>query len=243
MLKFPLKEPFRIWQYFGNPNPVYNGLGIIGHNGMDLEASHGTPVYASQDGTAYYEFDNNGGRGVVIISDTTFPYKGQQVYRKTIYYHLVDSSKEPQYTSPIESGPRKVKAGDLIGYADNTGFSFGSHLHYGLKFQVNGQTIDYDNGYKGAQDPFPYLPVKKYKFLTPMEYGFKSDDINHLQHFLYQRGYMQLPPYDQQGIYGNKTAEGVLKFQIAKVPLTFNERWVLRGKKVGPKTLYYLNQG
>lgn len=243
-LELPLKTDIKIWQYFGNPNPVYNGLGIKGHNGIDFKAEHGTPIYASHDGMAFYEFDEHSGHGVTVTSNETILYKGQQVNYKTIYWHMVDSAKEPQYTSPIEAKPMQVKTGDLIGYADNTGLSTGDHLHYGMKFMVNGQNIEMDNGFKGATDPFPFLPVLKYRFTSPMELGDHSDDVNHLQHYLYQHGYMDLVPYDQQGIYGNKTAKAVLRFQIDKIPsLSFYEKYILAGTRVGNKTLAVINQG
>ncbi len=242
-LEWPLKD-IKINQYYGNPNPVYAPLGLKGHNGIDLNAAHGTPVYASHDGIAHYEVDNYSGHGVVIISQTPTTYKGQQVYLKSIYWHLVDSSKEPQFTSPIEAGYKEVKTGDLIGYADNTGFSLGTHTHYGVKFLkdlTSGQNVEQDNGYLGALDPFPYLPPIKYHFTSPMESGDHSDQVNDLQHFLYQHGYMDLVAYDQQGIYGERTAKGVLAFQEDHVPLSFYEKWVLSGHRVGEKTLAVLN--
>ena len=74
-------------------------------------------------------------------------------------------SKEPKYQSPIadKTGFVKVNNGDLIGYADNTGASTGSHLHYGLKPVAKGEgwgtyyNLEQKNGYNGAVDPQPYF--------------------------------------------------------------------------------------
>jgi len=139
-------------QKFGaNPqfyaDPKYGG--IKGHNGIDFLTNHGWTIYATHDGTAYYEIDSSGGCGVVIVSkDGTY---------KTIYWHLCDGS-EPQFKSPIEGkGKVQVETGDIIGYADNTGASTGDHLHFGLKMLKDGAVLNYDNGFNGAVDPMPYF--------------------------------------------------------------------------------------
>lgn len=147
-------------QGFGENPQVYSDPkfgGIKGHNGMDFYAGHGTPIFASLDGIAHYEIDPGGGHGVVILSNDKFEdINGRSSYWKTIYWHMCDSNKEPQYKSPIEGKTIGVKRGELIGYADNTGFSTGDHLHFGLKpfDQVN---LDQNNGYGGCVNPNIYL--------------------------------------------------------------------------------------
>lgn len=160
MSKFELFYPVKpnwVNQGFGNVMPVYTGMGLAGHNGIDFQAIHGQPVYASHDGTCYPEIDGNGGNGVVIRTDETYEYQGKQVYFKTIYWHLMKAD------AVVKTG-QKVKAGDLIGYADNTGTSTGDHLHFGLKPQAwNGESdwtwynVAQSNGFLGAVDPTPYF--------------------------------------------------------------------------------------
>lgn len=164
-LSYPLNNPV-ITQLFGaNPqfysDPKFGG--IIGHNGIDFSAYRGEPVYATHDGLASYQVDNSQGHGVVIISkDNSF---------KTIYWHLCDPLKYPQYTSPIANkGFVSVCNGDLIGYADNTGASTGDHLHFGLKPVAQGENAwtwyntEQNNGYNGSINPLPYFdkstPIK-----------------------------------------------------------------------------------
>lgn len=156
-LWYPIKANF-VSQPFGNVTSFYkeNGINIDAHNGIDYPVADGTPVYAAHDGLAYPEIDDRGGNGVVIKTQSTYDYRGSQVFFKTIYWHLKNAY------AVVRPG-QFVRAGDLIGYADNTGFSTGSHLHFGLKpFQFDPQTwqemnVDQNNGTLGAIDPVPYF--------------------------------------------------------------------------------------
>jgi hypothetical protein len=248
-LAFPLKT-FTPSQYFGNPDPIYFPLGLKGHNGIDCVASHGTPVYAMHDGRAYYEIDTGQGHGVVLVSNEQFELAdGTTSYIKSIYWHLVDSAKEPSLKSPVEGNNGiSMKTGDLIGYSDNTGMSSGDHLHIGCKPVAQGEGPDaffntaQNNGFLGAIDPFPYLPRIKYYFGLDLHRGMNGwGQVADLQHFLYQHGYMPLVPYDQGGIYGPKTAQAVLLFQEDNWKLSLADK-LLNGNYCGPKTRGYLNQ-
>lgn len=163
-LFYPVKKNLFVTQYFGNQSSTYTNMGMLGHNGIDYAAKHGDPIYASHDGIGYYEIDDGGGNGVVIRSTTPEEIDGKLQHYKTIYWHLCDPSKEPQLKSPIFGSPGKVvKAGDIIGYADNTGISTGDHLHFGMKtIALNEDSgawynLQQNNGYFGAIDPLPYF--------------------------------------------------------------------------------------
>ncbi|MDD5710724.1 MAG: peptidoglycan DD-metalloendopeptidase family protein [Candidatus Colwellbacteria bacterium] len=88
------------------------------HNGLDIGAPTGTEVRAAADGTVvrsdynglYYQY----GRYVLIDHQNSL---------STLYAHLSKS---------VVSAGQKVKKGELIGYVGSTGFSTGSHLHFGL---------------------------------------------------------------------------------------------------------------
>lgn len=157
-LWFPLK-PTKINQPFGVNYDYYNktlGLNLAGHNGIDFFSTHGQVVRATHDGEITYAgVDNNEGYGVVLRTLEPKEYKGKEVYFKTIYWHLVKDI-------PVRVG-QKIKVGDIIGYADNTGLSTGTHLHFGLKPQEKGEAdwiwlnIEQSNGYLGAIDPMPYF--------------------------------------------------------------------------------------
>lgn len=160
---YPVK-PVGVNQIFGNPDPKYFQFGLKGHNGIDFRAFHGQRVFASHDGIAYVQVDSSEGHGVVVLSEQTFDYGEIQAYYATIYWHLMADI-------PLVEGQR-VKAGDLIGYADSTGFSTGDHLHFGLKPKVIGENppngdptdslgnfvnIEQKKGFLGAIDPSPYF--------------------------------------------------------------------------------------
>lgn len=143
-LRLPVRH-VKVNQPFGvNFVDFYQKLGLNGHNGTDFEAGNGFDCYASHDGrVAFAGDDGTGGICIRIIEE--------KEHFETIYYHLKDVC--------VLSGSG-VKAGQLIGHCDNTGqYTTGSHLHFGLKQKdaQNFNTINYDNGYKGAIDPAPYF--------------------------------------------------------------------------------------
>jgi hypothetical protein len=126
-----------------------------------LGDGHGTPVYAACDGLASYAKDSHGGEGIYIRT-AHFDYQGQQISFRLIIWHLCGDT-DPQYPSPIPLDGKQypVKAGDLIGHADNTGAPFettGYHLHFGLQAVApSGLTMNADNGFDSCLDPTPYF--------------------------------------------------------------------------------------
>ena len=238
-LYLPVK-PKHINQAFGDKTNLqwYRDHGIIflGHNGIDYAAKHGQPIYASHDGAAYYEVDGSSGHGVVICSDELVSHDGVVSNYKTIYWHMCDPVKEPKYRSPIYGNiPVKVKAGDLIGYADSTGVSGGDHLHFGFKWGSYGEppakwfNLNPDNGYNGASDPTPYMSeifaADLVKFRYDLYFGMVDVKVVELQNFL---------GISPNGPFGPKTLAAVRKFQ--------SQNGILSTGYVGPKTRALLNQ-
>lgn len=99
------------------------------HQGVDMVADEGTPIYAAAAGTvkvaqnAYSAY----GTAVVLVHNIG----GQQV--TTLYAHM------PVNSNVVNVGDT-VEAGQLIGYVGNTGRSYGAHLH--LEVRLNGGIID-----------------------------------------------------------------------------------------------------
>ncbi|WP_237437749.1 M23 family metallopeptidase [Altericroceibacterium endophyticum] len=93
------------------------------HNGVDLAATRGTPVYATADGLIARAFRFGSYGNYVQIEH------GGDL--QTRYAHL------QSYT--VHAGER-VHKGDLIGYVGSTGRSTGPHLHYEVR--VAGEPVD-----------------------------------------------------------------------------------------------------
>lgn len=119
-----------------------------GHNGIDLNAKRWQPVYAAQSGRVD-EVCTEMARGLGIGIRTLAP--NGKWYRHR-YWHFI--------ALDVESGD-ELKTGDLIGYADSTGYSTGDHLHFELKeVDFYGRVLNQGNGYFGAVDPMPFMEDK-----------------------------------------------------------------------------------
>jgi murein DD-endopeptidase MepM/ murein hydrolase activator NlpD len=139
-LRWPV-DSHRVNQYFGENPATYKPFGLPGHEGVDLFAPSGANIYAAADGEVYQVgHPKKHPYGLQIRIKHEFNGK---IYH-TVYAHLSDVV--------VESG-QKVAAGELIGRADNTGNSFGSHLHLTLKIEGE-KTPGYPDG---IVDPWPYL--------------------------------------------------------------------------------------
>ena len=93
-------------------NPFYKVS--IRHNGLDMIAPSGEPVYASADGVVRDVIRSRKGLGNVVEVDHGNGYV-------TRYGHLADVE--------VRKG-REVKKGTRIGYVGVSGNSFAPHLHY-----------------------------------------------------------------------------------------------------------------
>jgi murein DD-endopeptidase MepM/ murein hydrolase activator NlpD len=96
------------------------------HNGIDLPAPRGTPVYATADGVVKNAWDDqkSGGGNSVVLT-----HAGNMA---TGYAHMERFTVKPG---------QQVKQGDLIGYVGSTGTATGPHLHFTVT-GANGKKID-----------------------------------------------------------------------------------------------------
>lgn len=117
-MQLPLdNDSYWVSSEFGKRKNPFSGQ-LKNHNGIDLAAAEGTPVYAIKDGAAYAVIldDPDFGNYIVLTHD--------QGKMTSVYAHLSKVTLE-QYQS--------VKKGDLIGYVGQTGKVTGPHLHFEIR--------------------------------------------------------------------------------------------------------------
>ncbi len=121
----PMVDPYKIgpifeqwgWPITGHFGETRAPYPATGHLGVDYACPEGTPVLAAFD-------------GIVDLCDA-HPSKGNRInivdptqLLEAVYYHLRE-------VPPFQPG-QSVKAGEVIGYTGNSGYSTGAHLHFGL---------------------------------------------------------------------------------------------------------------
>jgi uncharacterized protein YgiM (DUF1202 family) len=139
-LQWPV-DSLIINQAFGKNPDFYRPFGLPGHEGIDFFAPTNANIYAAADGEVFmseHPGDHPYGLHVRIR------HNQNGVTFRTVYAHLKSS---------LVSEGQNVVAGQRIGKADNTGNSFGSHLHFTLK--IDGQSAQ---GFpSNIVDPTPFL--------------------------------------------------------------------------------------
>lgn len=100
-----------------------------GHNGADMLAPAGTPIYAAAAGVVRASAESIGGYGVAVMLDSVVG--GQRL--QTTYGHMLYGSRQVQVG-------QTVSAGQLIGYVGSTGRSTANHLHF--EVWINGGLVE-----------------------------------------------------------------------------------------------------
>ena len=113
----PQGWPVKGWvtSNFGMRNSPFTGKRKM-HEGLDVAARTGTPVYATADGIVS-KAETAPGYGKLVIIDHGYGYKTYFGHNSKIY---------------VKVGQR-VKRGDKLSAVGNTGSSTGSHLHYEVR--------------------------------------------------------------------------------------------------------------
>lgn len=111
-------------------HPIYGYRSL--HNGVDIAAPCGTPVYAMSSGrvlSRYYSgvYGNRLFVGLGVVNGR---------YMTAVYNHMARST--------VRRGSR-VARGQLVGYVGDTGWSTGCHLH--LTLLAGGRPVDPENYY------------------------------------------------------------------------------------------------
>ena len=107
---------------FGNRDAPTAGASTY-HQGIDLSAPEGTPIYASRTGVVTTAtFGKSAGYYVSINHGDGY---------SSVYMHM---------TRYVVSKGQAVSAGQVIGYVGSTGVSTGPHLHFGIAY--NGSYVN-----------------------------------------------------------------------------------------------------
>ena len=88
------------------------------HEGVDLSAPQGTPIYAAKAGKVTSASYQDGGAGYYVAINHGDGFA-------SIYMHM---------THYIVSPSQYVSTGQVIGYVGSTGISTGPHLHFGISY-------------------------------------------------------------------------------------------------------------
>lgn len=120
---WPLPPEFRtVTSKFGYRVHPFTGKPSF-HEGIDIEAPEGTPVYSAWAGVVVAAgWDNALGNYIVVASSGGI---------RAVYGHLSRITIEPG---------GKVGVGQVIGYVGSTGWSTGPHLHF--QVEINGTPCD-----------------------------------------------------------------------------------------------------
>jgi len=94
------------------------------HQGIDISAPKGCPVYATADGVVCTVDRDRRGYGKYVVIQHPGGYS-------TLYAHLSEFK--------VKTG-RKVRAGEIIGKIGKTGHASGFHLHYEVR--KNGRAVN-----------------------------------------------------------------------------------------------------
>jgi len=119
------------------PDPMNSGK-TQNHQGVDVAAPSGTPIYATMDGQARKYTNSETAGNYVEVTDA----QGN----KTRYLHMSRHEGWKQ-----GAAVRPVKKGDIIGYVGTTGRSTGNHLHY--EEYRNGKNVTDRSGAMLALNP------------------------------------------------------------------------------------------
>ncbi len=142
----PFAGRFPIGQLWGENSNFYarfnyDGVPLLGHNGIDFSTPEGTPLFAVDDGVVRQVGFEPGGFGNYILLS--------HAWGESIYAHL----------SAIDVAPEQpVVRGQSIGRSGNTGGSTGPHLHFAIRVNPYQRT----DGWGGFSDPLPVLPPDAY---------------------------------------------------------------------------------
>jgi murein DD-endopeptidase MepM/ murein hydrolase activator NlpD len=136
-IQWPL-DKVKVTGEWANSPDFYAQFGQRGHNGIDLAAGVGTPVYATDAGTVVAE--GWGSNDSWMGSIAGIYVRIQHSWGYSAYAHL---------SRTIVDAGQRVKRGQLIGFSGATGVGTGPHLH----FETFPSNPNFGNGFAGRVNP------------------------------------------------------------------------------------------
>jgi len=153
LLRWPLDNVF-VTQQFGKTVDASRLYQSGTHDGVDFRASVGTPVKAALSGTVY-EINHGAvqncqyGKWVLVKHNNGLT---------TLYAHLSNIS--------VAKG-QAVGTGEVLGFAGNTGYATGPHLHFTV-YASEALSLKQYSCKSGSSVTIPIAPVNAY--LNPLSY-------------------------------------------------------------------------
>lgn len=161
--RYPL-DNFTLTQGFGGNAAYYKQYGQNGHNGLDLGAPTGTPVYAADEGTVVFE--GWGKSGVAGYAG----WMGNPAGISILINHVGSYGGYAHLSRTVINAGDKVTKGQLIGYVGATGAATGPHLH----FEMLPLSPNFKNGYAGRIDPTPYIDTTKTATIEQVKQAYRD---------------------------------------------------------------------
>ena len=132
-----------MWEQWRREWPADKGGPLLQHSGMDWNAAVGTQLYAAIPGEATtLEVPSTFGKSVRVRGTSSFLYIAAGVdffgplEWSVNYYHL---------NAYVGAFPRRVRAGDLLGYSGQSGAQVkGAHLHHTVYVFLRGRWLMVD---------------------------------------------------------------------------------------------------
>lgn len=128
----------------------YDGVPLLGHNGIDFMTPMRTLLFAVDDGVvARAEFEAGGFGNFVLL---------RHAWGESLYAHLDANGVTPGQV---------VSRGQFVGFSGNSGASTGPHLHFAIRINP----YDRRDGWGGFSDPLPYLPPLSFRLPSGVQAG------------------------------------------------------------------------
>lgn len=142
-----------ITQGYGATNFAKSAYKGKWHNGIDIAAPIGTPIYAAKDGLV-----------VAVDNQDKYCYKGAYGKYVAIKHYVGLTTIYGHMSLSIVSEGQQVKQGQIIGYVGKTGYATGPHVHFTVydseTFRIGpSNSCGPKMPYGGDLNPLNYLSV------------------------------------------------------------------------------------